>query len=91
MLSDNAEADCKPQLEIYADDVKCSHGATVGQLDQGSLFYLQSRGIDPDSSKALLTFAFANEVLERIQLRDIKSELRQLIAGELLEGLEDLI
>ncbi len=91
LLSDNAEADCKPQLEIYADDVKCSHGATVGQLDQGSLFYLQSRGIDPDSSKALLTFAFANEVLERIQLRDIKSELRQLIAGELLEGLEDLI
>jgi len=91
LLSDKAEADCKPQLEIYADDVKCSHGATVGQLDKTSLFYLQSRGIDAAASQALLTFAFANEVLDRIQIDSIKSELRQFMAGQLLEGLEDLI
>ena len=91
MLSDNAEADCKPQLEIYADDVKCSHGATVGQLDKTPLFYMQSRGIDSVSAQALLTFAFANEVLDRIKIDSIKSELRQIIAGKLLEGLEDLI
>ena len=91
LLGDNAEADCKPQLEIYADDVKCSHGATVGQLDKTSLFYLQSRGIDAAASQALLTFAFANEVLDRIQIDSIKSELRQFMAGQLLEGLEDLI
>ena len=91
LLSDHAEADCKPQLEIYADDVKCSHGATVGQLDKASMFYLQSRGINSASAQALLTFAFANEVLDRVQVESIKSELRQLIAGELLEGLENLI
>ena len=91
LLSDHAEADCKPQLEIYADDVKCSHGATVGQLDKASMFYLQSRGINSTSAQALLTFAFANEVLDRLQVESIKSELRQLIAGELLEGLENLI
>ena len=91
LLSDHAEADCKPQLEIYADDVKCSHGATVGQLDKASMFYLQSRGINSASAQALLTFAFANEVLDRLQVESIKSELRQLIAGELLEGLENLI
>lgn len=91
LLSDKAEADCKPQLEIYADDVKCSHGATVGQLDKTSLFYLKSRGISQASAQALLTFAFANEVLDRIQVTSIKSELRQLIAGELLEGLEGLV
>ena len=68
LLSDDAEADSLPQLEIYADDVKCSHGATVGQLDPKSLFYLQSRGINSESAKALLTFAFANEVIDRIKV-----------------------
>lgn len=91
LLSPNAEADCKPQLEIYADDVQCSHGATVGQLDAKSLFYLQSRGIDRDSAKALLTFAFANEVIERINLESLRDELTRKIAGELLHGLEDLV
>ena len=84
LLSKNAEADCKPQLEIYADDVKCSHGATVGQIDPTSLFYLQSRGIDKDSANSLLTFAFANEVIERIKVDSIKTELTQHIAGALL-------
>ena len=91
LLSDNAEADCKPQLEIYADDVKCSHGATVGQLDPVSLFYLKSRGINSDSANALLTFAFANEVIERIKVDSIREELTQVMAGELLNGLEDLV
>ncbi len=91
LLSRNAEADTKPQLEIYADDVKCSHGATVGQLDETSLFYLQSRGIDQDSARGLLTFAFANEVVERINVEAVRTELTQLIAGELLTGLEELV
>ena len=91
LLSKNAEADCKPQLEIYADDVKCSHGATVGQLDPISLFYLKSRGIDAVSANALLTFAFANEVIERIKVDSVRQELTQIIAGELLNGLEELV
>jgi len=91
LLSANAEADSKPQLEIYADDVKCSHGATVGQLDPKSLFYLKSRGIDHDQAQALLTFAFANEVVERIKVDSIREELTKRIAGELLSGLEDLV
>lgn len=91
LLSKNAEADCKPQLEIYADDVKCSHGATMGQLDPVSLFYLKSRGINADSVNALLTFAFANEVIERVQVPSMREELTQIMAGELLSGLEDLV
>ncbi|MEM7358042.1 MAG: Fe-S cluster assembly protein SufD [Pseudomonadota bacterium] len=91
LLSKDAEADTKPQLEIYADDVKCSHGATVGQLDPKSMFYLRSRGIDAASAKALLTFAFANEVIERIQLESIRQELTHIIAGHLLSGLEELL
>ena len=91
LLSANAEADTKPQLEIYADDVKCSHGATVGQLDPVSLFYLKSRGINTESANALLTFAFANEVIERVAVDSVRQELTQLIAGELLSGLEELV
>lgn len=91
LLSKNAEADCKPQLEIYADDVKCSHGATVGQLDPTSLFYLKSRGINAESANALLTFAFANEVIERIKVDSVRQELTQILAGELLNGLEELV
>ncbi len=91
LLSKNAEADSKPQLEIYADDVKCSHGATVGQLDPTSLFYLKSRGINAQSANALLTFAFANEVIERIQVDSVRQELTQILAGELLNGLEELV
>ena len=91
LLSKHAEADTKPQLEIYADDVKCSHGATVGQLDKKSLFYLRSRGIDLDSANALLTFAFANEVIERIKIESVRNELTQIIAGQLLSGLEELL
>lgn len=90
LLSRHAEADTKPQLEIYADDVKCSHGATVGQLDETSLFYLKSRGINDDTARGLLTFAFANEVVDRVQIESIKSELTQIIAGEILSDLGEL-
>ena len=66
LLSDKAEIDIKPELEIYADDVKCGHGATVGELDKEALFYLQSRGIDQQRAQNLLIEGFLNEVLERV-------------------------
>ncbi|MFT5137063.1 MAG: Fe-S cluster assembly protein SufD [Arenicella sp.] len=91
LLSKQAEADTKPQLEIYADDVKCSHGVTVGQLDPSSMFYLQSRGIDRLSARALLTFAFANEVIQRVRVDSVREEITQIIAGQLLSGLEELL
>ena len=65
LLSPDAEIDTKPELEIFADDVKCSHGATSGELDERELFYLRSRGLDPATARSMLTFAFADEVLER--------------------------
>ena len=89
LLSDNAEVDTKPELEIYADDVKCTHGATVGQLDQNMLFYLRSRAIDEETAKSLLIFAFADEVINRIQFKPIRDRLEQLVVGRLLDA--DLI
>jgi Fe-S cluster assembly protein SufD len=88
LLSSLSEADIKPQLEIYADDVKCSHGATVGQLDQNSIFYLRSRGISESSARNLLTFAFANEVIERVPLLEIRNQLSQHLAGRLLPDID---
>lgn len=81
LLSNDAEADAKPQLEIYADDVKCAHGVTVGQLDQKSIFYLQARCIDEETARNMLTFAFANEMVDRIKLKG----LREVVLGQLLE------
>ncbi len=72
LLSDDAEVNCKPELEIFADDVKCSHGATVGSLDKNQLFYLQSRGISEADAKKLLTKAYLNEILEKIENEEIK-------------------
>ena len=69
----------KPQLEIYADDVKCSHGATVGQLDQNALFYMRSRGIPEPEARMLLMFAFTNDVIELVRLDALKDRLRQLV------------
>ncbi len=83
LLSDDAEIDTKPELEIYADDVKCSHGATVGQLDKDMLFYLQSRAIDKETAKSLLTFAFAEEVISKIKLQPIRNRLEYLVVGQL--------
>ncbi len=68
LLTDDAKMDTKPQLEIYADDVKCSHGATVGQLDDDALFYLQSRGIDKREARLMLMFGFAHEVIQNIKV-----------------------
>ncbi|MGH8547322.1 MAG: Fe-S cluster assembly protein SufD [Methylococcales bacterium] len=83
LLSSDAEIDTKPQLEIYADDVKCAHGVTVGQLEQESIFYLQSRGVDRESARNMLTFAFANEMVEKVKLPG----LRSVIQAELLAAL----
>jgi Fe-S cluster assembly protein SufD len=83
LLSDNAEVDTKPELEIYADDVKCSHGATVGQLDDAMLFYLRSRAIDIDTARSLLTFAFADEVIRHIRLEAVRKRLESVVVGKL--------
>ncbi|MGB0713077.1 MAG: Fe-S cluster assembly protein SufD, partial [Gammaproteobacteria bacterium] len=77
LLSAHAEADTKPELEIYADDVKCAHGATVGQLATESVFYFQSRGIDANTARTLLVFAFANEVLHRLPLEALRIHLEE--------------
>jgi Fe-S cluster assembly protein SufD len=66
LLSADAEIDTKPQLEIYADDVKCAHGVTVGQLDEKALFFLQARGIAAENARQMLTFAFANEMVDKV-------------------------
>ena len=79
LLSDGAEIDTKPQLEIYADDVKCSHGVTVGQLDEKSVFYLQSRGVDEASARNILTFAFANEMVDKVENTELKALLFSLL------------
>lgn len=79
LLSDDARIDTKPQLEIYADDVKCTHGATVGQLDSEALFYIVSRGISPKEARAMLIKAFANEVLEPIKIEALKNNLTERI------------
>jgi Fe-S cluster assembly protein SufD len=83
ILSEHAEVDTKPELEIYADDVKASHGATVGQLDEAAFFYLLSRGLDRESARALLTFAFAETVIERLGLAPVRNQLEHAIAGAL--------
>lgn len=80
LLSSDAEVDTKPQLEIYADDVKCSHGVTVGQLDEKSVFYLQSRCVDEVAARNILTFAFANEMVDKVE----NAELKALLLKELL-------
>lgn len=80
LLSNTAEADTKPQLEIYADDVKCAHGVTIGQLDEKSVFYLQSRSVDAETARNMLTFAFANEMLSKIN----RQSLHDLLLEQLL-------
>lgn len=79
LLSDRATVNTKPELEIYADDVKCSHGCTVGQLDQEALFYLRSRGLDRDTASQLLVHAFASDVLERIEIGTLRENLEAFI------------
>lgn len=88
LLSPQAEIDCKPQLEIYADDVKCGHGATIGQLDEDALFYLRSRGLDLPAARNLLVYAFANEVLGRIADQQIRQYCLQRVLEKLSQGLD---
>jgi Fe-S cluster assembly protein SufD len=86
LLSDEAQIDTKPQLEIYADDVKCTHGATIGQIDQNAIFYLRSRGIDEEASRALLLLAFASESLERMRVEPIRRGLEEVVTKRFSQG-----
>jgi Fe-S cluster assembly protein SufD len=86
LLSAQAEIDTRPELEIYANDVKCAHGATVGQLDAGALFYLQSRGIARDEARALLTHAFAAEVIERIPVPAVRDYVLSKLMSRMRSG-----
>jgi Fe-S cluster assembly protein SufD len=90
LLSRDAEIDTKPQLEIYADDVKCSHGATIGQLDENSLFYLRSRGLDADSARSMLTYAFVNDVLDEIDIEPLRQYLEGILGKQLIRGTQSV-
>ena len=83
LLSDKATINSKPQLEIFADDVKCSHGCTIGQLDESAMFYMRSRGIPEKEAKALLMFAFSNNVLSSVKIPEIKQRITKIIANKL--------
>ena len=93
LLSREAEADSRPQLEIYANDVKCAHGATAGQLDETALFYLRSRGLDEARARGLLVYAFAADVLARMRLVPLRRALEHQLAGRLLavESVQELL
>ena len=86
LLSPTARIDTKPQLEIFADDVKCTHGATVGRLDDVAMFYLNSRGIGPETARMLLTYAFAADVLETIELEPLREELERLVRSRFADS-----
>jgi Fe-S cluster assembly protein SufD len=86
LLSRDALIDTKPQLEIFADDVKCSHGATIGRLDADALFFLRSRGIGPDEARRLLIQAFANELVDRVAFAPARSRLESAVAARLRIG-----
>ena len=86
-MSNKARVDTKPQLEIFADDVKCAHGAAVGQIDQDELFYLETRGIRPELGRNLLTYGFAEEVIAKIKVESIRSELDNVVLQQLQTSL----
>ena len=81
LLSDSAVIDTKPQLEIHADDVKCSHGSTIGQLDADAIFYLRSRGLDVAAARSLLSFAFASDVVRRLGIEHLRQRLDAYLVG----------
>jgi Fe-S cluster assembly protein SufD len=83
LMSGEAKMNSKPQLEIYADDVKCSHGATVGQIDEDALFYLRSRGISERDARLMLMFAFTREILDQIKIKPLKDRMIELIEKRL--------
>ncbi|MBN4080041.1 Fe-S cluster assembly protein SufD [Beggiatoa alba] len=90
ILSENAQVVTKPQLEIYADDVKCSHGTTVGQLDEQQVFYLRSRGIEEVVAKKILCMGFANEILDAIELPMVREYVNNKLMGRLNSALSDI-
>ena len=89
LMSDDAHAHNRPQLEIFADDVKCTHGSTTGQLDEQSVFYLRSRGVPEKIARGMLIYAFANESLDRIENQAVRHELARLLVQRL--GLGDAV
>jgi Fe-S cluster assembly protein SufD len=86
LLSDGARVDTKPQLEIFADDVKCTHGATIGQIDPEAVFYMRSRGIAQDEARQILTYAFANEIIGRLKYRPLADRLEDALFARLGVG-----
>ena len=88
LLSDSATVDSKPSLEIYAEDVKCSHSATVGTMDEDSVYYLRSRGIPKDQAVKILTHGFASEITKNFELDSIKSETMKILSHK-LAGIEN--
>jgi len=88
LLSKGARADSQPQLEIYADDVKCTHGATLGPIDEKALFYMQTRGIEAEVARNLLTYGFGVEILNEIEIAELREQLDQLVHARLDEGAE---
>ena len=85
VLSDDAVIDTKPELQIFADDVRCTHGATIGQLDAESLFYLQSRGIGKAQARSLLTQAFAQDIIDRIKIPELRNQLEKVLSEKFHE------
>ena len=83
VVSEGAVVDTKPQLEIFADDVKCAHGAAVGELDEDALFYLRSRGLGREAARSLLTYAFASEMVNLIPLAPLRARVRELVTSRL--------
>ena len=88
LLSSEAHVDTKPELEIFADDVKCAHGATVGQLEDEEIFYLLSRGLKPETARALLTYGFAEDVISRIKVASVRRALDEIVLAKLHQNLE---
>ncbi|HVG59082.1 MAG TPA: SufD family Fe-S cluster assembly protein, partial [Hyalangium sp.] len=86
LLSEQALVDTRPQLEIFADDVKCAHGAAVGRLDEQALFYLRARGIPRAQAEQLLTYAFASELVGAVTLEPLRARVEQLVAARLPGG-----
>jgi len=86
LLSDDARIDTKPQLEIYADDVKCAHGATTGQLNEDALFYLATRGLDPKSAREVLLYAFAHEILDRLDIATLLEQAEKILLSRFTKG-----
>jgi Fe-S cluster assembly protein SufD len=86
LISEGAIANSNPQLEIFADDVRCTHGSTVGQLDEDAVFYLRSRGIGAEAATSLLTYAFASDIVGRIRIEPVRRDLEELLFSRLPRG-----